>query len=417
MAAGPLRHHPGFRRLLVGAVAGQAAAQLSLVALPLAAVVELRASAFEAGLLTATETAAFLLIGLPAGAWLDRVRRMPVLVRSDLVRAAAIGSVPLAAAAGMLTMPQLYLVSFVVGVATVFFDVSHQSVLPRLLAREHLVSGNGALESVRGTTAVATPAVGGGLVQALGASAALALNAVGYLLSALVLRRIRLSETPSPAAGRGSLRAEIAEGLSFVVRQPLLRPIMLCTAVANFFGAMLAAVQTVYLVRELGLTPGLVGVVLSAMAVGGLVAALLAGRLARAAGDVRVIWLAMLGTVPAAVLLPMGRGTAGALCFTAGLTLLSFRGVLYNVAQVSLRQRICPDHLLGRMNATLRFVVWGCMPLGAIAGAVVAGGLGTRTAVAVGAAGLLTALVPLSLSPLRRMRDLPAERVPESSRD
>ncbi|MFD0350384.1 MFS transporter [Kitasatospora aburaviensis] len=282
-----------FRLLLSGAVAAQVGSQVTLVALPLVAVVELDATPFQVGLLTAAETAAFLLVGLPAGAWLDRMRKLPVLIRADVVRCLAVGSIPPAAALGVLTMAQLYLVALVTGVATVFFDVAHQSFLPALLPRAHLVAGNGAIETVRSSAQVAGPGLGGGLVQLLGAPLAIVADAVGYLTSAVVLARIRAEEEapPPPDPGR-SLRTEIAEGVGFVLRHPLLRAIAAATAVSNLFAAVLMAVQTVFWVRVLDLSPAAIGVLLSVSAVGGLAGALCAGPLARRVGQARLIWLA-----------------------------------------------------------------------------------------------------------------------------
>ncbi|QGV82299.1 MFS transporter [Streptomyces ficellus] len=404
--SGPLRMRD-FRMLLAGAAAGQLGAHITLVALPLVAVLELDATAFEVGLLTAAETAAFLVIGLPAGAWVDRMRKLPLMVRADLVRAVAMASVPAAAVAGVLTMAQLYVVALVTGVATVFFDVAHQSFLPQLLPRDHLVRGNGALETVRSSAQVTGPGIGGGLVQLLGAHLAVVADAIGYLLSALFLWGIRHREPrPVPVPG-SSLRADIGEGLRFVLRQPLLRVIAVATGLGNFFTAVLMATQTVYLVRVLDLAPGTVGLVLSAAAVGGLLGAVGAGALAARVGQGRIIWLSVLVTGPFALLWPLSEQVGGGALFALGSAVVFFGAVVYNVAQVSFRQGLCPPKLLGRMNATLRFLMWGTLPLGALAGGALADGFGARTALLCCAAGFLTVPLPLVLSPLRRTRDLP----------
>ncbi|MFF2148516.1 MFS transporter [Kitasatospora sp. NPDC058190] len=399
--------HRDFRLLLTGAAVAQTGSQVTLVALPLVAVVVLDATPFEVGLLTAAETAAFLLVGLPAGAWLDRMRKLPVLIRADVVRCIAVGSIPPAAALGVLTMPQLYLVALVTGVATVFFDVAHHSFLPVVLPRDQLVGGNGALETVRSSAQIAGPGLGGGLVQLLGAPLAIVADACGYLASALLLARIRVEEArPEPEPGR-SLRAEVAEGVRFVLGHPLLRAIATATATANLFAAVLMAVQTVFWVRVLDLPPGAIGALLSTSAVGGLAGALCAGRLARWVGQARLIWLSTLVSAPFALLWPLSQGGAGVWSFGLASGVVLFGAVAYNVAQVSFRQSVCPPELLGRMNATMRFLVWGTMPLGALGGGLVADWSGPRTALWLCAAGFLLVPVPLLLSPLRRMRDLP----------
>ncbi|MGA5562072.1 MFS transporter [Streptomyces platensis] len=406
-ASGPLRLRD-FRLLLAGAAAGQLGAQVTLVALPLVAVLELNAPAFQVGLLTAAETAAFLLVGLPAGAWVDRMRKLPLMIRADVVRAVAMASIPLAGVAGVLTMAQLYLVALVTGVATVFFDVAHQSFVPHLLPKDQLVPGNGALETIRSSAQVAGPGLGGGLVQLLGASLAIVADAVGYLLSALFLWGIKQPESRPERVAGTSLRQDIGEGLRFVFGHRLLRVIAVTTGLANFFTATLMATQSVFLVRVLGLAPGVVGLVLAASAVGGLAGALCAGRLAARFGQARIIWLSALATGPFALLWPLSGRGAGAALFAVGSGVVFFGAVVYNVAQVSFRQALCPPRLLGRMNATLRFLMWGTLPLGALAGGALADAFGARTALAWCAAGFLVVPLPLLLSPLRRMRDLPA---------
>ncbi|MFD4940249.1 MFS transporter [Streptomyces virginiae] len=405
---GPLRLRD-FRLLLAGAATGQLGAQVTLVALPLVAVLELDAPAFQVGLLTAAETAAFLLVGLPAGALTDRMRKRPLMIRADLLRAVAMASIPAAALVGALTMVQLYVVALVTGVATVFFDVAHQSYLPQILPRDQLVAGNGALETVRSTAHVTGPGIGGGLVQLVGAQFAVIVDAVGYLLSALFLQRVRRTEeAPEPAASGGSLRKEIGEGVRFVFGHPLLRVIALTTGLANFCTAVLMATQTVHLVRVVGLQAGGLGLVLSASAVGGLLGAVCAGRLAAGLGQARVMLLSVLVTGPFALLWPLsGHGLLGAVLFAAGSAVVSFGAVVYNVAQVSFRQGMCPPRLLGRMNATLRFLMWGTLPLGALLGGALAQSYGSRTALVWCAVGILAVPLPLLLSPLRRMRDLP----------
>ncbi|WP_129297985.1 MFS transporter [Streptomyces lydicus] len=397
-----------FRLLLAGAAAGQLGAQVTLVALPLVAVLELDAPAFQVGLLTAAETAAFLLVGLPAGAWVDRMRKLPLMIRADVVRALTMASIPLAAVAGVLTMAQLYVVALVTGVATVFFDIAHQSFLPQLLPKDQLVPGNGALETIRSSAQVAGPGIGGGLVQLLGAALAIVTDAAGYALSALFLWRIKRPESLPERRPDASLRRDIGEGLRFVCGHRLLRVIAVTTGLGNLFAAVLMATQSVFLVRVLGLAPGLVGLVLAASAVGGLAGALCAGRLAARFGQARLIWLSPLVTGPFAVLWPLSGRGAGAALFALGSGVVFFGSVVYNVAQVSFRQTVCPPRLLGRMNATLRFLMWGTLPLGALAGGALADAFGARVALVWCAAGFLAVPLPLLLSPLRRMRDLPA---------
>jgi MFS family permease len=401
-----LRGHRDFRLLWTGETVSQVGTQVGLVALPLLAATVLGATPWEMGVLTAAETAAFLLVGLPAGALLDRVRRRPVMVAADVVRAALLLTVPVAWWLGVLTFAQLVVVALLAGVATVFFDVGYQSILPSVVGRAGLVEGNGKLESTRAAAHAAGPALGGGLVQLAGAANALLADAVSFLASAAALARMAPEPAPAPRepAG-GGFGSDVREGLAFVVRHPLLRPIVLCTGTANLFGGVLAAVSVLYLVQELGLPAGGVGLVLAAGSAGGLVGALTAGAWIRRFGQGRVLVGALLVTGPPVLLLPV----PGVAPFAAAYAAVLYGGVVYNVAQVSFRQSICPDRLLGRMNASVRFLVWGTIPIGGLAGGALGGWLGLRPTLLVVALGTIAAPLWLLASPLRGMRDLPAD--------
>nr|BFE82974.1 MFS transporter [Planobispora longispora] len=277
-------------RLFLGADAiSQFGTQVTIVALSLVAVLALDASPFEVGLVTAAETAAFLVLGLPAGVWVDRLRRRPILIWSDLLRAAALASVPLAVALDALTLPQLYLVALLMGLGTVFFDVAHMSFLPSLVGRDDLLRGNGVLETMRSTAVLSGPALGGWLVHAVTAPIALLADAVSYLVSALLLGGVRAEEAPAPAAERRSLREEIAEGVRYVVDHPMLRRLAMVGAVTMLSNGVWFVAQPFFLLRTLGVSPGLYGLLLTGAPVGGLIGAALAPRLAARYGTGRAM--------------------------------------------------------------------------------------------------------------------------------
>jgi MFS family permease len=411
---GSLARHPDFRRLWVGDALGQLGAQLSVLALPVLAVRELGATEWQMGLLTAAETAAFLVIGLPTGAWVDRMRKRRVLVAADLVRAAVLTAVVALALSGHASMAVLYAGALVMSVATVFFDVAHQSYVPGLVGLEHVGEGNAKLQATQSVAAVVAPALGGALLRVVAAPYVVAVNAVTYLLSAAAVGRIRQVEALPPVEGRRPLREEIAEGLRFVLHQPLLRRIVACTALGNLFSGVSGALVVLYALRDLGLDEAQYGTVVSASAVGGLLGALTADRLARRVGEARIIPLAAVAFAPGAALVPL----AGVLplppqaVLIAGGVLFWGAVVVYNVAQVSFRQRICPPALLGRMNASVRFIVWGTTPVGALAGGWIGHTWGVGPALWVAAAGSVVAALPVLLSPLLRMRDLPGAPPP-----
>jgi MFS family permease len=408
MAKGVLLRHRDFRLLWGGETVSELGSQVSLLAIPLLAVRTLHATPFDMGLLTAASTAAFLIVGLPAGVWVDRVRRRRVMIGADLGRVLALGSVPVAYAVGGLTLVQLFVVTLTSGILTVFFDVAYQSYLPALVGRGHLVEGNAKLTGSAQVAAVAGPSIAGGLVQAIGSSAAVAVDSVSFLASAAAVGAIRSPE-PKPVApenGHPKLLHDIGEGLRFVFGDTLLRAIAATTATSNLFSGIAAAVEIVFLVRSVHASPGVIGLLFTMGGVGGVVGALAAGPIARRSGGARATVIGIAGNA-GALLIPLTMPGAALLWFGAGMFIVSFSAVVYNVNQVSFRQRLCPDRLLGRMNATMRFVVWGVLPIGALIGGVLGSVAGLRPTLWIGATGEAVAGIWLLASPMRTMRDFP----------
>lgn len=404
---GGLLWHRDFRWLWSGESISQLGTQVTVIALPLIAVKTLAASTFGVGVLVALQYAAFLLLGLPVGAWVDRMRRRPVMIAADVARAVLLATLPLAAAFGVLTIYQLYAVALLHGGCTLFFDVAYQSYLPSLVDRSELVEGNAKLQASESVAQVAGPAVGGFLVQAVTAPFAVLADAVSFVLSAGSLRAIRMTEPPVPRAGQRSLRREIAEGLRFVLGHPILRAIAGCTGSYNFFGNAFQAVAVVFLVRQVGVSPGVIGVLFSAGSAGAIAGALTASAAGRRLGTARAIWVPLAVTGPLAVIIALTFPGPGLILFAAGWFGLSFSTVVYNVNQVAYRQALCPPGLLGRMNATMRFLVWGTIPLGGLAGGALGTALGNRGALWVILSGQALSVLWLLASPLRTARDLP----------
>lgn len=264
MSRPSLLAHRDFRLLLVGQTTAQLGTQVSSVALPLLAVVGLGATAFEVGLVNAASTLAFALVGLPAGAWLDRGRRRPVLVASDLARAVFLATIPLAALAGVLSVAQLVVVSFAVGLARVFFDVGYRSYLPSVVGRHRVLAGNASLELVRASGQVVGPGLGGLLVGLVGAAAVVGVQAVTFVVSAVTLAAIGTSEPaaepdPRPAV----LGREVGEGLRFVWRHPLLRATAVASALSNVAFAVASAVAFLFWYRTLELPAVAVGLLVA----------------------------------------------------------------------------------------------------------------------------------------------------------
>jgi MFS family permease len=409
---GGLWHHLDFRRLWIGETVSQLGGMVSQIALPLVAILVLHASTFEVGLLETFQFLAFLLVGLPAGAWVDRMRFRAVLIVNDLVRAVALGSIPLAHALGVLSIGQMYVVALVTGLSTVFFDVAYQSYLPALVDREALVEGNSKLQASESVSQIAGPGLGGLLVQAFTAPYAVLVDALSFLWSASWVAAIK-SRPPKPARKPDrNLAREIGEGLKFVIGNRLLRSIAMCTGSSNLFGSVSGAVIFILLARQLHLSPGVIGLLTSLSAIGGLLGSLVASRFARMVGQGPAIWISALACAPSAFVAPFLHRNWTLGLYAVAQVLFWGAAVVYNITQVSFRQGLTPHDLLGRMNATMRFLVWGTMPLGAFLGGVLGATLGVRTTLLIAAIGGALAFIPVLFSPLRTMRELPSYVAP-----
>ncbi|MGB3258921.1 MAG: MFS transporter [Ornithinimicrobium sp.] len=404
-----LWHHRDFRLIWAGDTVSVFGMQVVGLAIPIMAVQLLSASAFQMGLLSALEMLAFLLISLPAGAWVDRWRKKRVIVLGDLGRAAVLLLLPLAWALDVLAMWQLYAVALVSGAITVFFDVANQSYLPEIVDGDQIAEGNGKLSASQQTAGVLGPAAGAAVIRAVGSPMAVALTSACMAASSLLVSRVEHKETPKPREGRRPMRSEVAQGMRFVVSHPLLVRITACTGLSNFASNMIFALFVLYVLRTLGLSETTLGLVFSVSAVGGLLGAVSASRVARWVGEGRSIPLTAVLIPLAATSTPLASVFPPVPTLVIGGFVSSWAVVVYNIVQVSFRQRLCPKPLLGRMNASIRFLVWGPIPLGALAGGALGSTLGVVPALWSGVVVMGVAALPVVLSPLPAMGDLPRE--------
>jgi MFS family permease len=407
---GGLWRHRDFLKLWSAQTVSQFGTQISQVALPLVAVIELKASAFQVAALGTVEFLPFLLFTLPAGVWVDRLARRPILVIADLGRACALGSIPLAAALGHLTLAQLYVAGFVTGTLTVFFDVAYQSYLPSLVERSRLVDGNSKLEVSRSAAQIGGPAMAGVLVRAFTAPYAVLADAVSYIWSSSFVFAIRKPEVvPDRTAESPSLRRELVDGVRYVLGHRYWRGITMSTATFNFFNNVAFAILIVYLVRRLHMSPLKIGVTFALASAGALAGAFFAGRIGTRLGIGRTILLGSLVAGLPLVLVPLAPRSLAVPFIVVAFALVEFGIVLYNVSGISLTQALTPERLLGRVNASRRFVVWGTIPLGSLVSGALASTIGLRPTMFVGAIGCTLASVPIALSPVRHVRELPTE--------
>ena len=381
---GPLWRHRDFRRLWIGQTVSQFGSQVSNLALPLVAVLALKASAFQVSLLGAVEMLPFLLFALPAGAWVDRIARRPVLIAADVGRALALASLPVAAAVAHVTYGQLLVVGFVTGTLTVFFDVAYQSYLPFLVERDDLVEANAKLEVSRSGAQIAGPGIAGLLIQWITAPFAVAVDAASFVWSAVFVLRIEVREEIDAPETQPSLVREIAEGLRYLVRDGRWRALATFVAVFNFGNGIIGPLILVFAVRRLGLTAGELGLVFMLGNIGWLLGALVARRVSSLPVGPSLVVLGFFGGAPF-FLIPLASRSLAIPVLVAAQTISALAIVIFNVIGISLYQTHVPPRMLGRMNASRRWIVWGIIPLGNVLGGALATTIGLRTTLFVGA--------------------------------
>ena len=411
-----LWHHSDYLKLWLAATVSLMGSQVSQLAIPFIAAVVLTSSALEVAMLGAVEMAPFILFALPAGAWLDRVRRRPVMIAGDLGRGLALLSIPIAYAAGVLTIWQLYAVGFVTGSLTVLFDVADQSYLPAILERADLVEGNAKLSLPQSSAQIVGPGFGGGLIGLLGAPFAVVVDAASFFASGALIALIRKPE-PKPERQLASdgthtnLRQEIGEGLRYVLGNRYLRMIAGSTATSNLGTSIAFSIFPVFVYRELGLSVALVGAIFGLGGLGVLLGAVISAPLSKklGVGSAIVISMSLSGPATMLIFLMPSEVPVAACLFLASIFLTGFSAVVYNANQVSFRQAITPLEMQGRMNATMRFVVWGTIPVGSLIGGLLASFLPLRTTIGIGAAVAVTAFLWVLFSPVRSLREIPRD--------
>jgi MFS family permease len=409
---GGLWRHGDFLKLWSAETVSQFGSQVGQLALPLAAILVLDASAFQVAALATVQFVPFILFTLPAGVWVDRLPRRPILITGDLGRAALLATIPIAYVADALTLAQLFVVAFLVGIFQVFFDVAYMSYLPSLVERNQIIEGNSKFEISRSAAQVGGPGVGGILIELLTAPYAILLDAVSFLASGLFILRIRKEEprpeVPTVDGRKTSLWTELKEGLRFVLGNPNLRAQAGCTATSNLFSSVAFSIILVFAVRELELSAGVIGFIFAIGAAGSLVAALTSTRISSrfGIGPTTIVVAALFG--PTMLLIAFAPAGNAAIPFlVTAMLVFGFTVVVYNIVQVSYRQAICPPRLQGRMNSVMRFIVWGTIPIGTLAGGALATWIGLRETIVVGAIGGSLAVLWIVFSPQRHLREMP----------
>ncbi len=402
------RNRP-YTALLAGETVAAVGVEIAQVAIPIIAVTYLVATEFQIGVLGMAEGIAFLILALPVGAWVDRVSRRKVMIGANLVRACAMAMVPILYFSDMLNVPQLVAIAFVISAAAVFFDTAYMSIVPGLVARDQLNDANSRLQISSETARAAGPGLGGVLAKVISAAWLPLAATFGYLVSAIAIWRIPADEPP-PRAHDARLRTEISEGVSFVFRNRYIRPVVLSTTVSNLFGTIAYTMLPVLLLRYLDLGPAAYGLMLTLTSIGGIAGAFSAPWFARKFGDGHAIAVTyFVASAPMFLIASsfwMPRQAAIIVLAIAGFW--GVAGIVsFNVVQVSMRQRQCPPRMLARMTASIRMLIWGVGPLGALLSGIIATHLGLASAFWIGAIGESLGVLFLILSPLWKLRDVP----------
>lgn len=407
---GGLWSHPDFLKLWTGQSISELGSQVSQLAIPWVAAVELHASPIAFSILGTLEFLPFVLFALPAGVWVDRLRRRQILIVGDAARAVLLALIPILWWLGVLQIWQLLVLAFVAGVFTVFFDVAYQSYLPALIEREHLIDGNSKLQLTVSVAQIAGPSLSGGLIAAITAPYAILVDAVSYVISTVFMVSMKHRENlprQDAAEPRPQMWPQVKEGLAWVVGNPNLRAVAGCTGTSNFCSSLMFSILILYMVRVLGLSSIGAGAVFAVGSAGSIVGALLANRLGKRLGvGSAIVVLAVLFSF-AGLAYPLAPQSFPLPVLMAGQVLFGFSAVAYNILQVSYRQAITPERLQGRMNAAMRWIVWGTIPLGTLAGGAIAQATSLHTAVWVGAILGTPTFLWVLLSPLRSIREMP----------
>lgn len=405
------RHRP-YVLLWSGETISQTGAQISLVAVPLTAIAVLHAGPTEVSLLTALQYAPVFLITLFAGAWLDRHRRRPVLIATNLVRFLLIMLIPVSYLTDLLSLGLLYLVTFAVGLLTAVSDVAYLVYLPSLVSREQLVEANAKLEGVYSIAQIGGPGLGGVLVQWVAAPVALVANAGTYLLAALTFFGIRKPEVvEKPERKSQPMRTEIADGLRAILGHRVLRMLVTQVAVYNLFEQIVITLYLLFGIRDLKLGAGELGVILATASVGGLVGALVAGRAAKAFGIGRCLVGSLVVSAAGLVVVPFTPATPvlAIVMLVTGFLVYGFGLGISNIHSLSVRTALAPPGLLGRVTATFRLIIYGTIPIGALLAGVLGNLVGIRAAIMLGAAPLLVLCILFWFSPVRHVDISPAD--------
>lgn len=399
---------PDFNKLWLGQTVSEFGSRITRAGIPLIAVITLAATPAEMGMLTAIASLPVLLFGLFVGVWVDRLRRRPIMIGVDLLRVALLLTIPAAALSGHLSMGLLYVIIALTTVLGLIFETAYHAYLPSLVEREQIVEANSRLSTSDSLAEIGGPAIAGILIQVISAPLAIIFDALTFVFSATSFSRIRKAEPkPAPRSDSSSIRREIAEGIRVIAGDPVLRALAISLALRSFFGNFYGVLYDIYGIRELGLTPGILGVLIAGGGIGALAGALLASRLQKRFGLGRTLVWSLLVSALVGFLTPLAGGSvvqASAMMIAAQI-IGDGAMMVFLINSLSLQQIVVPNHLLGRTNASFGFLAQGIAPFGALIAGALATGIGARSTLWIAVIGILIAAVWVSRSPVRHIED------------
>jgi len=380
--------------------------QIASLAYPLTAILVLQATAFEMGILRAVGSASAVLVGFFVGVVIDRMRRKPLLIFTDLGRAILAALIPTAAFLGILRIEYLYVISFFAGAMNITSEVAQMAFLPSVVEKGNLVEGNSKFATTESAATIAGPSISGVLVQVLSAPVTIIVDAVSFVFSAILVWQIKAPEPAEILAKekKQSVWSEIVEGLSFVYKNPILRPLAESIALHFLFMLIISTIFTLYAIRELNLAPLLLGIIFSALGGGLLLGALSVKYLTRRFGQGKTMVFATLLNALACLLIPSANGSPTIFILITAHFLLAFGIQIHGINLMSLRQAITPNNLQGRMNGSFRFVNVCMMMFGALIAGFLGEFIGFRATLFIGAVGMFLPFLRLFLSPIRNLR-------------
>ena len=404
-----LWRNPAFLRFWAADTVSVFGSLITRIALPFTAILMLNASAFEVSLLVLADLVPSCVVGLPVGVWVDRVRRLPLMIASDVMRAAVLVSIPIAAAFDALTLAQLYAVSFVASALTVLFNVAQISILPALVSREDLLEANSKTSATQSISEIGAFGIGGWLVQLLSGPGAILVDAVSFLASAVMLRSVAVNETAPATEVRSAMRREIVAGLDYVWHQPLLRTTALASMALLFGLSIFGTIISLFALKELGFEAGPLAMIFAVGGVSSLVGSVLVGPVTRAlgVGPAMIVGLLVAGLLLLPLVLAQGHGASAAV-WLAVQQLGDGAVLVFLINEVSLRQTIVAPGLMGRVNSSVGFLRSMARLSGVLVAGVAGEIIGLRATLGLGGAVVTLAAIFLVFTSLPSLKTMPA---------